>query len=92
MHDQLNSDLSYLKQQFFVKSQLFDWHLAILHVIAYVSYHMKNCLLIGSESDMDIKKELHPLSHYVNDRNELINQAFKVIGEYMLLLKNRSQG
>ena len=42
------------------------------------------CLLIGSESDMDIKKELHPLSYYIYDRNELINQAFKVIGEYIL--------
>ena len=47
---------------------------------------MINCLLLGSESDMDIKKELHPLSHYIYDRNELINQAFKVIGEYILLL------
>ena len=47
---------------------------------------MKNCLLTGSESDMDIKKELHPLSYYIYDRNELINQAFKVIGEYILLL------
>ena len=44
------------------------------------------CLLIGSESDMDIKKELYPLSHYINDRNELINQAFKVIGEYYYLI------
>ena len=35
---------------------------------------------------MDIKKELHPLSYYIYDRNELINQAFKVIGEYILLL------
>ena len=63
-------------------------------MIAYVSYvsYEKLFANIGSESDMDIKKELHPLSHYVNDRNELINQAFKVIGEYMLLLKNRSQG
>ena len=35
---------------------------------------------------MDIKKELYPLSHYINDRNELINQAFKVIGEYYYVL------
>lgn len=38
----------------------------------------------GSESDMDIKKELHPLSYYIYDRNELINQAFKVIGDHKL--------
>lgn len=28
---------------------------------------------------MDIEKELHPLSHYLNDREEMINQVFKVI-------------
>merc|ERR1712223_1886037 len=38
----------------------------------------------GSGSDMDIEKELHPLSHYVNDRKKLIDQAFKVIGDHKL--------
>ena len=28
---------------------------------------------------MDLEKELHPLSHYVNDREEMINQVFKII-------------
>ena len=58
------------------------WHLAFTRDCLFeLLYYMKNCLLTGSESDMDIKKELHPLSYYIYDRNELINQAFKVIGE-----------
>ena len=28
---------------------------------------------------MDIDKELHPLSYYLNDREEMINQVFKII-------------
>lgn len=33
----------------------------------------------SSGSDMDIDKELHPLSYYLNDREEMINQVFKII-------------
>merc|ERR1739848_500841 len=33
----------------------------------------------SSGSDMDLDKELHPLSYYLNDREEMINQVFKVI-------------
>merc|ERR1712058_33882 len=36
----------------------------------------------GSESegsDLDLSKEMYPISHYVNDREEMINQVFKVI-------------
>ena len=28
---------------------------------------------------MDLDKELHPLGHYMNDREEMLNQVFKVI-------------
>lgn len=28
---------------------------------------------------MDVEKEMHPLSYYMNDRQEMINQVFKVI-------------
>jgi len=30
-------------------------------------------------SDMDLQKEMYPISHYVNDREEMINQVFSVI-------------
>lgn len=30
-------------------------------------------------SDLDLSKELYPISHYVNDREEMINQVFSVI-------------
>ena len=33
----------------------------------------------GSCSDYDLDKDLHPLNHYLNDREEMINQVFKVI-------------
>ena len=28
---------------------------------------------------MDLQKELYPISHYANDREEMINQVFSVI-------------
>lgn len=28
---------------------------------------------------MDLEKELHPLGHYINEREEMLNQVFKVI-------------
>lgn len=28
---------------------------------------------------MDLDKELHPMGYYINDREEMINQVFKVI-------------
>ena len=31
------------------------------------------------DSDMDLQKELYPISHYANDREEMINQVFSVI-------------
>jgi len=33
----------------------------------------------NSGSDMDLDKELHPMGYYINDREEMINQVFKVI-------------
>ena len=33
----------------------------------------------SDESDMDLQKEMYPISHYVNDREEMINQVFSVI-------------
>ena len=33
----------------------------------------------SEDSDMDLQKELHPISHYANDREEMINQVFSVI-------------
>ena len=39
----------------------------------------KNWFSGGSGSDYDLDKDLHPLSHYLNDREEMINQVFKVI-------------
>lgn len=34
----------------------------------------------GSESDdMDLDKELHPIGYYISDREEMLNQVFKVI-------------
>ncbi len=29
----------------------------------------------GSDSDMDLSKELHPIGHYINDREEMLNQV-----------------
>ena len=33
----------------------------------------------SEDSDMDLQKELQPISNYVNDREEMINQVFSVI-------------
>lgn len=30
-------------------------------------------------SDLDLSKEMYPISHYVNDREEMITQVFSVI-------------
>ena len=29
----------------------------------------------SDESDMDLQKEMYPISHYINDREEMINQV-----------------
>ena len=29
----------------------------------------------SDESDMDLQKELYPISHYINDKEEMINQV-----------------
>ena len=33
----------------------------------------------SEDSDLDLSKEMFPISHYVNDREEMINQVFNVI-------------
>ena len=33
----------------------------------------------SEDSDLDLSKEMYPISHYVNDREEMINQVFNVI-------------
>merc|ERR1711915_199555 len=33
----------------------------------------------SDDSDTDLNKEMYPISHYVNDREEMINQVFSVI-------------
>ena len=29
----------------------------------------------SDDSDMDLQKEMYPISHYINDREEMINQV-----------------
>ena len=36
-------------------------------------------LYLGSGSDLDLGKELHPLGYYINDREMMIEQVFSVI-------------
>ena len=32
----------------------------------------------SDESDMDLQKEMYPISHYINDREEMINQVYDI--------------
>ena len=41
--------------------------------------HLSSAYFLDSGSDMDLDKELHPMGYYINDREEMINQVFKVI-------------
>ena len=52
----------------------------------------------SDESDMDLQKEMYPISHYINDREEMINQVktpfiheqliiYKYVSRYFLLSK-----
>ena len=33
----------------------------------------------SDDSDMDLQKEMYPISHYINDREEMINQVCSVL-------------
>lgn len=36
-------------------------------------------MIVGCDSDQDLGKELHPISYFINDREEMVNQIFSVI-------------